>query len=230
MLSIKQICSALNMKQKQRVTLLWNEYRGLILFIILMSVIRSAIADWNTVPSGSMQPTIVEGDRILVNKLAYDLSLPFTNTSLFKLADPERGDIIIFDSEVSKIRLVKRVIGIPGDVISMRDNVLTINQQELTYSASNKSINYEDLSENLLGFEHMIRVKTKGSRSSSFQSLLIHSDLYLVLGDNRDNSADSRYIGLVPRKEIIGRTRSVVMSFDYDDYYIPRKNRFFHTL
>ena len=218
------------MKLNNQIKTTWSEYKALVLFIILMSVFRSAIADWNTVPSGSMLPTIVEGDRILVNKIAYDIGLPFTNTPVIKLADPERGDIIIFNSEVSKIRLVKRVVGIPGDMISMRDNELTINNQKLNYSVSNKSINFEDHLENLLGVEHMIRIKTNGSRSSSFQSLLIPDDLYLVLGDNRDNSADSRYIGLVPRKEIIGRTRSVVMSLDYDDYYLPRSNRFFHTL
>lgn len=75
-----------------------KHHRQFILFIGLMLVFRSAVADWNHVPSGSMLPTIVQGDRILVNKLAYDLRLPFTHVSLMKLADPERGDIITFDS------------------------------------------------------------------------------------------------------------------------------------
>lgn len=77
---------------------LLRENRSLLLFILLMSVFRSAVADWNTVPTGSMKPTIVEGDRILVDKAAYDIRLPFTHISLVKLADPQRGDIIVFDS------------------------------------------------------------------------------------------------------------------------------------
>ncbi len=111
----------------------WQNYKSLLLFLVLMALFRSAIADWNDVPTGSMNPTIIEGDRILVNKLAYDLRIPFTHVSLLKLGDPESGDIIIFDSEVSDLRLVKRVIGVPGDVISMNDNVLSINGQKLSY-------------------------------------------------------------------------------------------------
>ena len=188
------------------------------------------MADWNSVPSGSMQPTIVEGDRILVNKIAYDLRIPFWHTSLVKFGDPERGDIIVFDSKVSNIRLVKRVVGIPGDVIKMQDNKLVINAQTLDYDTLKSSPTFEDRTENLLGVKHSVRVRTNRSNSSSFASLIIPNNYYLVLGDNRDNSADSRVIGLVPRNEIVGRTRSVVMSLNYDNYHIPRKDRFLHTL
>ncbi|MFT5573960.1 MAG: signal peptidase I [Cryomorphaceae bacterium] len=86
-----------------------------------MFVFRSSLADWNVVPTGSMQPTIVEGDRILVNKMAYDLRLPFAHIPIMQLKNPERGDIIVVDSKVSKKRLVKRVIGILGDVVLMRN-------------------------------------------------------------------------------------------------------------
>ncbi len=76
---------------------LWREYRGFALFVILMIIFRSALADWNTVPTGSMKPTIVEGDRIFVNKLAYDLRVPLTHISIYKFGDPKRGDIVVFD-------------------------------------------------------------------------------------------------------------------------------------
>jgi len=113
---------------------LWREYRGFALFVILMIIFRSALADWNTVPTGSMKPTIVEGDRIFVNKLAYDLRVPLTHISIYKFGDPKRGDIVVFDSKAADTRLVKRVIGLPGDVVEMRNNRLTINGIEAQYS------------------------------------------------------------------------------------------------
>ncbi|MCF6194769.1 MAG: signal peptidase I, partial [Kangiellaceae bacterium] len=98
----------------------WNENKGLFLFLFLMLFFRSAIADWYHVPSGSMQPTILIGDRVFVNKLAYDVKIPFTDINLKRHAEPRRGDVIVFDSKASNDRLIKRVIGISGDKIEMR--------------------------------------------------------------------------------------------------------------
>ncbi|WP_299947163.1 signal peptidase I [uncultured Microbulbifer sp.] len=208
----------------------WKENKSILLFLFLMLVFRSACADWNTVPTGSMKPTIVEGDRILVNKLAYDVRLPFTTISLAKLSDPSRGDIIVFESKVSGNRLVKRVIGIPGDMVELRNNRLTINGKALDYEVVASTISTVDKQEDLLGVRHFIRVNKLSSPLSNFRSIKVPRGQYLALGDNRDNSADSRVIGFVPRNEIIGRSRRVVMSLNYDNFYIPRKDRFFHTL
>ena len=112
----------------------WREYRAFVLFIVLMVIFRSALADWNVVPTGSMKPTIIEGDRILVNKLAYDFRVPLTHIALYRFADPGRGDIVVFDSKAADTRLVKRVIGLPGDTVEMRDNRLTINGIEARYT------------------------------------------------------------------------------------------------
>lgn len=212
------------------------ENRGFIVFIILMSVFRSSLADWNSVPTGSMKPTIVEGDRIVINKLAYDLHIPFSYISLTRLGEPERGDIIVFNSEVSKKRLVKRVVGVPGDTVSMKNNVLSINGQELDYvdvsstKEANDSTESIEKTENLLGVKHAIRISKLPTRASSFAPISVPEGMYLALGDNRDNSVDSRYIGFIPRDEIIGRSRSVAMSFDYEDHYLLRKERFFKAL
>jgi len=196
-----------------------------------MFVFRSAIADWNSVPTGSMLPTIVEGDRILVNKMAYDLRLPFTNISLLQLDNPKRGDIVVFDSHVSQERLVKRIIGLPGDQIEMRDNILIINGDPLSYETLDDNLFTQDIKEDLMGLAHEIRVSTAfKSRLSTFDTIDVPDNHYLVLGDNRDNSADSRVIGFVPRSEIVGRARTVVMSLNYDNHYIPRSDRFFHDL
>ena len=210
-----------------------KENRGFIIFLVLMGVFRSSLADWNSVPTGSMKPTIIEGDRILINKLAYDVKLPFSNISIAELSQPQRGDIIIFNSAMSKKRLVKRVIGVPGDSVSMLNNRLTINGVELEYTLSNSTLNAEhssDLDEDLLGVKHQIRIDNKAGPAANFLETRVPENMYLALGDNRDNSVDSRYIGFVPRSEIIGRSNSVVMSFDYDDYYLLRKERFFKTL
>lgn len=208
----------------------WKENRSFLLFIVLMFVFRSSFADWNTVPTGSMKPTILEGDRILVNKMAYDIRLPFTHISLYKISDPARGDIVVFDSKSSDKKMVKRVVGIPGDIVEMYENTLFIDGVKLSYQDISSNGVTQDRLENLLGLEHLVRVRKTGSALSSFYPVEIPSGVYLVLGDNRDNSADSRVIGFVPRNEIVGRSRSVILSFNYDNYYIPRPDRFFHKL
>ena len=209
---------------------IWKENRSFVVFIILMLVFRSSIADWNVVPTGSMKPTVIEGDRILVNKLAYDIQVPFTGISLFEHSGPVRGDIVVFDSAKSGKRLVKRVVGVPGDTVEMIDNRLIVNGNTLLYEHISSTGSEIDKVENLLGVEHFVRQSKRKTRRSNFRSVTIPDRYYLVLGDNRDNSADSRVIGLVPRSEIVGRSRSVVLSSNYDNYYIPRSDRFFHTL
>ena len=200
-------------------------------FVLLMLVFRSSIADWNSVPTGSMKPTIIEGDRIWVNKMAYDLRIPFTHISLLKRSDPLRGDIIVFDSKAAGKRLVKRVIAIPGDQVAMRNNVLFLNGKSLKYQLQGYQDGFVKLLENLPEKQHLIQVrKDRHVLQSSFPLINVPDGYYLALGDNRDNSADSRFIGLIPRNEIVGRTRTVVMSLNYDHYYLPRKARFLHRL
>lgn len=211
----------------------WRDNRGVIVFLSLMFVFRSAVADWYEVPSGSMQPTIQIGDRLLVNKLAYDVRIPFSHISLTKRADPERGDIVVFVSEVADNRLVKRVIGVPGDVVAMRNNVLTINGKRLGYQ--NDASIYESehaavLQEQLDQIAHQVKLAPYSTGRDSFAPVRVPQGHYLVLGDNRDNSADSRVIGFVPRDEIIGRASSVLYSLNYDNYYLPRTERFLAAL
>lgn len=221
----------------------WVEFRSIAVFLVLMVVFRSAVADWSDVPTGSMRPTIIEGDRIFVKKLAYDLRVPLTHISLARLADPQRGDIIIFDSAVSELRLVKRVIGVPGDVIEVRRDVVHVNGEPLAYSPvpgdsepdasryvqdMRESIRVADAAEADLR-EYTVRL-SRGGRLSTYGPVEVPDDSYFVLGDNRDNSADSRVIGFVPRSEIVGRSDSVVLSLDYENSYLPRTERFFHTL
>jgi len=216
---------------KKMLLKLWKENKSLLVFISLMLVFRSAVADWNDVPTGSMKPTIVEGDRIFINKMAYDIRVPFTHISLVKLADPQVNDIIIFDSVAADKRLVKRVIGVPGDNISMTNNQLFINGKAVTYEVKDKSIAYHHESkETINGQSHSIRLNNVASQLANFNTVTVPTDRFLVLGDNRDNSADSRVIGFIPRNEIIGRSSKVAFSLNYDNYFLPRGERFLHSL
>ncbi len=215
---------------KSFIAKVWHDNKSIIVFLSLMLVFRSAVADWSDVPTGSMKPTIVEGDRIFVNKMAYDLRVPFTEHSLVKLSDPKANDIIIFDSKESGIRLVKRVIGTPGDVVSMKNNRLTINKEPIQYSVVRQEADYSHQIESLGNVTHKITVANNSSELANFNKVVVPAGHYLVLGDNRDKSADSRVIGFVPRNEIVGRSTHVVMSLDYDNYLMPRSDRFWKLL
>ena len=213
-----------------------REHKGFILFIFLMVVFRSAIADWNDVPSGSMEPTILTGDRILVNKVAYDLRVPLTHVSLYRHADPKRGEIVIFDSQAADRRLVKRVIGVPGDTVQMIEDRLLINGIGATYEEPRlvdgawlATEAFE--SEALDRFSHTVRVdERRQGMPRTFGPVTVPDDHYLVLGDNRHESADSRAYGFVPRDEIVGRSRTVVLSLDPANFYLPRADRFVDPL
>lgn len=220
---------------RKNTTRILKDNKSLLLFVSLMLVFRSAVADWNDVPTGSMQPTIVEGDRIFINKKAYDLRLPFSQYSLLKISDPKLNDIVIFESKAADKRLVKRVIGVPGDTVTMLNNRLSINQKLADYKLLAKHIDFTLSEEQIAGNRHLIRTRvtpghSKNAPLENFQPVTIPAGYYLVMGDNRDNSADSRVIGLVPRKEIIGRSKTVAFSLNYDNYLIPRSERFFKSI
>jgi len=194
-----------NSSNRNMLTNVLNQNKGFILFVDLMLIFRSAIADWNHVPTGSMKPTILEGDYILIDKLAYDLKLPFINVSLLELEQPGVGDIIVFESVAADKRLIKRVVGVPGDEISMHDNRLIINGKEIGYAltpennAADKDVLY--LQENLPEKSHAIRLDfTFVTGASSFATVVVPADHYFVLGDNRNDSADTRYIGFIPKE------------------------------
>ena len=207
--------------------------KGFITFMLCMIMFRSALADWSVVPTGSMQPTIQIGDRIVVDKAAYDIRVPLTHISLVHLADPERGDIVVLDSHAANERLVKRVIGLPGDEVALRNNVLYINGVAATYSHVNvQGIHDDQLDparyevERLGHLQHLIRLSLyRPSYMRDFGPVTVPAGQYLLMGDNRDNSMDSRYLGFFPRNEIVGRSRYVALSLDPDHGYLPRKQR-----
>lgn len=205
-----------------------------------MFSIRSSLADWNDVPSGSMEPTILVGDRIFINKLAYDLKVPFTTWHLAEWSNPRRGDIVVFYSPHDGMRLVKRVIGLPGDTIELRNEQLVINGTPVNDSPLGTDISGQlpkaerqgnlFATEKLPGHEHRIMAIASLTAKRTFGPVQVPAGCYFMMGDNRDNSFDSRYFGVVQRKQIIGKATDVVLSFDRDNYWMPRLRRSFSAL
>lgn len=204
--------------------------------VVVLMTMRSSLADWYDVPTGSMRPTILEGDRILVNKLAYDLRCPFTNWRLASWNDPARGEIVIFPSPKDGTRLVKRVIGVPGDTIELRDNTLIINGRPCAYAPidpgtlaqvpSAERAGHVFASEQLdAARSHAVTIKPGLPARRSFAPVTIPTGQYLMMGDNRDESADSRFFGLVPRESIVGRSSRIALSLDYSRWFLPRWSR-----
>ena len=179
-----------------------------------------------------MTPTLLDGDKVWVNKLAYDVKIPFTEVSLAQLSDPQRGDIVIIDSAVANKRLVKRIVGLPGDTIYMQNNALVINGISADYDILEQNERDIIIQEHLPDRTHQVRLSSwlVNRNGRSYGPTLVPEGNYFVLGDNRDNSADSRVYSFVPRGEIIGRSSSVVFSLDSNNRYLPRGNRFLSEL
>lgn len=221
----------------ERVGRLWREYRSAALFLVLMLGFRSAWADWVLVPSGSMNPTIVEGDRVLVDKHVFGIRLPFSLIRLTHGADPQRGDIVVFDSPADGRSLVKRVAAVPGDVLELDGETLVVNGRAASYRPGDLR-HFRDLldttrveapvvlAESGSGPEHEIQILPRRMSRRVFGPVRVPEATYFMLGDNRDNSADSRYIGFVPRRNIVGRATRVVISLNPERYFLPRPGRF----
>ncbi len=220
----------------------WYEWvRPFLLIAIVLGSLRSALADWNDVPTGSMKPTILEGDRVFVNKMAYDLRVPFTLMRIAEWDNPKRGDIVVFFSPADGKRLVKRLVGVPGDVIEMRLGRLLVNGKAATYEPipedaarqlgvrdSDRYVFVEESVANVV--RHPILIAPDQMSVRTFGPVTVPPGKYFAMGDNRDESFDSRYFGFVDRHSIVGHAIAVVVSVDRDHWYVPRWGRFFEKL
>jgi len=213
---------------------LLRKHKGFLAFLVLFGIFRTAVADWNPIPSASMHPNLLEGDVVLVNRVAFDLKVPLTDMVLARLGEPARGDIVTFRSPRDGTLLIKRVVALPGDVVEMHDERLVINGRGADYrvvehsmdSVAGSALRAVQLAESLDGMRRHIQVLPDVMAPRSFGPVTVPAGEYLMLGDNRDNSADSRVIGLVPRKLLVGRAERVLVSADYQGNWMPRTERF----
>jgi signal peptidase I len=222
---------------------LWREWiRPMTLPLLVVAAAKSSFADINIVPTGSMKPTILEGDVVFVNKLAYDLRVPFTFARIARWSDPARGDIVVCFSPDDGQRLVKRVVGLPGDTIELRHNLLFVNGARQPYSPLGPTADgVRDMEpaerasatfarEHFATRPHSVMALPAIPAVRDFGPVTVPAGSYLMMGDNRDNSRDSRYFGFVPRREIVGEATAVFVSADPAHWLRPRFNRFFSKL
>ena len=263
---------------------IWRDWRGLLLFVAIMLVFRSAVADWNQVPSGSMKPGILDGDRIVVDKLAWDLRVPFTDMRIAQWSNPARGDVVTFVNPLDGRLFVKRVVAVPGDVVELRMKQLMVNGERASYTPLPKdairdlpianAYRYRFYREDLLGESRIVMMHSEPGRRqrrrdplsllsqrpddceqheriasgagaplasavcrcadygqcADLPAFTVPEGKYWMMGDNRDNSSDSRAIGFIDRQHIYGRAHAIAFSVDRSQYYRPRFERFFTDL
>ena len=173
--------------------------------ILLALFIRAFVVQAFKIPSGSMEPTLLIGDHILVNKFIYGVKLPYLQTTVIPISNPERGDIIVFIYPQDQSKdFIKRVIGTPGDRVEMQDKQILVNGQPL-----DDTYGYYD--------------ERAGNPGRSFGPIVVPKDNYFVMGDNRDHSMDSRFWGFVPSEAVKGKAFIIYWSW-------PHWQRFLHLV
>ncbi len=192
--------------------------------ILVVLLLRSFVAEPFRIPSGSMMPTLLVGDFILVNKFAYGLRLPVLDTKVIKVGEPKRGDVVVFRyPKDPSTDYIKRVIGLPGDHISYYHKVVYVNGKAMTQvpdgvyvgEGGGSSMTGADRRvENLNGVKHQILIEP--GQATVEGEFVVPPGHYFVMGDNRDNSNDSRYWGTVPEGNLVGKAFLIWMSWDWN--------------
>ncbi|HEX2692169.1 MAG TPA: signal peptidase I [Kofleriaceae bacterium] len=187
---------------RSRVRQIARELLVIAAFALVLMSARSSLADHYLVPTGSMQPTVEIDDRILVNKAAYGLRIPFTGTYVARFEGPRVGDVVVLDSPEEDKVLLKRVVGIPGTQVEVRGGRIMLDGKTALVEQRGGEI-YERLG----GALHQIRLTRGGG--PAYGPVTIPDGQYLVMGDNRGDSHDGRDFGLVSRDAILGRATGV---------------------
>jgi len=192
--------------------------------LLLILLFRSFLAEPFKIPSGSMMPTLLVGDFILVNKFAYGLRLPVLNTKILPVGEPRRGDVFVFRyPENPKEDYIKRVIGLPGDEITYRNKTLYINGKEIPESYLGPYTGPSEPSRSMAGAQVKVeQLDGIGHRIMELPQLQIGHEgswkvpdgYYFAMGDNRDNSLDSRFWGFVPEANLVGKALIIWMNWD----------------
>ena len=196
--------------------------RSLFPVILIVLILRSFLIEPFRIPSGSMMPTLLDGDFILVNKFTYGIRLPVINKKIIDIGEPARGDVAVFRyPKDPKVDYIKRIIGLPGDRITYRDKKLSINGELMeledfgVYDATGTGITMagaQVYEEDLQGVKHSLLIDN--GRPIINMDYTVGENEYFVMGDNRDNSNDSRFWGTVPEENLVGRAFMIWMNWD----------------
>jgi len=198
--------------------------RSFLPVLVLILGVRTCLAEPFKIPSGSMMPTLLVGDYILVNKFSYGVRLPVLNTKVIDVGAPERGDLVVFRPPWAPgEHWIKRVIGLPGDEITYRNKTLYINGEEMTESDASPYLgasepnrivtNAEVKTEQLGSVAHTI-MEFPHQRTDHEGTWIVPAGHYFMMGDSRDNSIDSRFKGFVPEENLVGKAFLIWMNFD----------------
>jgi signal peptidase I len=192
--------------------------RSFLPVLLIVLVLRSFIVEPFQIPSSSMVPTLQVGDYILVNKFAFGVRLPVLNTKIIDVGNPRRGDVMVFFPPRSDKYFIKRVIGLPGDRIEYRAKVLYVNGQEMRQQVIAqlpvRAPTYQIVDENLDGVSHIVQKELMRNGPEEF-SVTVEPGHYFMMGDNRDNSSDSRVWGQVPERNIVGKAFAIWMHWEH---------------
>jgi signal peptidase I len=177
-----------------------SEWATFALFLLLLTGARTSLANHYQVPSGSMEPTLMPGDRIAVNMMAYGLRVPFTDIELIDRGEPQRGDVVVFKSPADGTRLIKRVVAVGGDTVALVDGRLWIDGRPLHDPDATDIEHFGDRD---------VTLNLRHGGGPDIATATIPAGMALVLGDHRGNSADGRFFGLVPTKSLYARAAAV---------------------
>jgi signal peptidase I len=213
----------------------WKRLNREILSLVLLAVgilaVKSSIAETYMVPTGSMVPTILPGDRLVADQTRYGLRVPFLHRHLTSVSAPSRGDIVIFPSPISDVNLIKRVIAVEGDTIEIRNGRIILNGKMLPLTPVGRTEEgFEVYHENLMGYQHRIQFDPDLPNLRSFSKTMIKRGEFFVMGDNRDYSADSRVFGPVSIDQLRGKALKIIYSLKNNDFPYLRTDRLIEDL
>ncbi len=208
-----------NRRRSSPLRFLWDWLRSVAVAVVLFVLIRSFLVEAFKIPTGSMEGTLLVGDFLLVNKLVYGAEIPLTKRKLPGIHAPQRGDVIVFQWPVDLTKnFVKRIVGMPGDTLSMRNGQLIRNGKNLLERYALHNLNGEHSSEEDFSWQRRFLLHGQSYRASrdNWGPLVVPGRNYFVLGDNRDNSLDSRYWGFVADSLVRGQPVVVYYSYNPD--------------
>lgn len=204
-----------SLQRDEKLPIIIDYARSFFPVLCIVLLLRSFLFEPFRIPTPSLEPSLLTGDFIVLNKFDYGLRLPVWRKLIYPIGEPQRGDIMVFRWPAdTRYYFIKRVIGVPGDHISYVNKILTINGKKIPQTLiSTKADGVQIKEEDLLGVKHKI-YSNPHKTTRDYTDIVVPAGMYFMMGDNRDDSADGRYFGFTPEKDIVGKAVLVWLSWD----------------